>query len=113
MHFDFFLFGNICYNIILIRLILTAIDQLDLYEFKAVRSIFLSRDAKLKVESAKIRFDLQDNQILPIANYVDGTHQDIYRDVLTLQAVENILQEALVFLEDKPDAGRITTLFQR
>lgn len=76
-------------------------DELDLYELKAVRSIFVSRDAQRKVESAKIRFGLQDNQILPIANYVDGTDQDIYRDVLALHAVENILQGALTFLENK------------
>lgn len=75
-------------------------DQLDLYEFKAVKSIFVSRDAKEKAEYAKQKFGLHDTQILPIANYVEGVHQDIYRDVLALQAVENILQETLMFLED-------------
>ena len=75
-------------------------DKLDLYELNAVRSIFRSRDAKLKTESAKIKFGLQDHQILPIANYVEGMHQDIFRDILALQAVENILQEVLVYLED-------------
>lgn len=75
-------------------------DQLDLYELKAVRSIFHSKDAKVKAERAKQKFGLHDHQILPIANYVEGTNQDICRDVLALQAVENILQETLVFLED-------------
>lgn len=84
-----------------IRLILTSMDQLELYELGSVRSIFRSRDAKLKVEKAKLKFDLQDNQILPVANYVYGTSQDVDRDVLVLQAVKNILQEVLSFIADK------------
>lgn len=75
-------------------------DRLELYELGSIRSIFLSRDAKMKVESAKAKFDLQDNQILPVVNYVSATKQDIYRDVLALQAVRNILQESLSFIAD-------------
>ena len=75
-------------------------DQLELYELRSVRSIFLSRDAKIKVERAKRKFDVQDNQILPVANYVSGTTQDVNRDVLALQAAKSILQEALSFIAD-------------
>lgn len=75
-------------------------DQLELYELRSVRSIFFSRDAKIKVERAKRKFDVQDNQILPVANYVSGTTQDVNRDVLALQAAKSILQEALSFIAD-------------
>lgn len=75
-------------------------DRLELYELKSVRSIFRSRDAKIKVEKAKLKFELQDHQILPVANYVNGTTLDFNRDVLVLQAAKNILQEALSFIAD-------------
>ena len=75
-------------------------DGLELYELRSIRSIFLSRDAQKKVELAKRKFDLQDNQILPIANYISGAKQDIYRDVLALKAAKTILQEALSFITD-------------
>ena len=75
-------------------------DQLELYELRSVRSIFLSRDAKVKVERAKRKFDVQDNQILPVANYVSGTKQVVNKDVLGLQAAKSILQEALSFIAD-------------
>lgn len=83
-----------------LRLILTSMDQLELYELGSLRSVFLSRDAKVKVERAKGKFGLQDNQILPVANYVSGINQDVNRDVLALQAAKNILQEANSFIAD-------------
>ncbi|XP_078339685.1 interferon-induced protein 44-like isoform X2 [Crassostrea virginica] len=87
-------------NNIPLRLILTSMDQLELYELGSLRSVFLSRDAKVKVERAKGKFGLQDNQILPVANYVSGINQDVNRDVLALQAAKNILQEANSFIAD-------------
>ena len=52
----------------------------------------------MKVKNAKERFDMQENQILPVANYINQSTQDIFRDVLALQAIENILQEAAVYI---------------
>lgn len=74
-------------------------DKLDLCGYGHLNGVFLSRDVKLKVQAAKSNFDLQENQILPVANYVDQTKQNIIKDVLALQAVENILQEAVSYLD--------------
>lgn len=52
----------------------------------------------LKVKLAKKMFGVQDFQILPIANYVQGTTQNVTQDVLTLLAIENILREALLYI---------------
>lgn len=73
-------------------------DKLDLCGSGRLKGIFKSRDAKLKVKNAKERFDMQENQILPVANYINQSTQDIFRDVLALQAIENILQEAAVYI---------------
>nr|XP_022301341.1 uncharacterized protein LOC111109495 isoform X2 [Crassostrea virginica] len=81
------------------RVILTAVDKLDLCGYGHLNDVFKSRDVKLKVQTAKSKFDLQANQILPVANYVDETTQDIIKDVLALQAIENILQEAVGYLD--------------
>lgn len=82
-------------------MILTRIDKLDLCAADDVRSIFVSRHAERKVNIAKAIFRLHDSQILPIANYVKGTTQNVNQDILTLQAVENILNEAVSYIENQ------------
>ena len=78
-------------------------DKLDLCRARELDGIFISRDAQLKVEAAKRAFDMQGNQILPVANYNKDSIQDYKIDVLALQAIENILQEAIVFIKTKVD----------
>lgn len=82
-------------------MILTRIDKLDLCAADDVSSIFVSRHAERKVNIAKAIFRLHDSQILPIANYVKGTTQNVNQDILTLQAVENILNEAVSYIENQ------------
>lgn len=54
-----------------------------------------------KVRLAKDKFGFQESQILPIASYVNETRQNIIKDVLALQAVENILNEALEYVKNQ------------
>lgn len=84
-----------------LRLILTRIDNLDLCAAGDLSSLFVSRQAERKVNIAKAIFRLHDSQILPIANYVRGTTQNVNQDILTLQAVENILNEAVSYIENQ------------
>lgn len=84
-----------------LRLILTRIDNLDLCVSGDLSSLFVSRHAREKVDIAKKIFQLHDSQILPIANYVKGTTQNVNQDILTLQAVENILNEAVSYIENQ------------
>lgn len=65
--------------------------------------MYISKHMDDKVRLAKHEFGLQDSHILPIANYVQGTRQNITQDVLALQAIENILDEALVYIKNNPD----------
>ncbi|XP_062569570.1 interferon-induced protein 44-like [Saccostrea cucullata] len=81
-----------------LRLILTKVDELDLYSFGDLSSVFRSRHAKQKFDAAKRKFTLQDNQVRPIANYVTGPNQNLAQDILALIAVKNILEEALVYI---------------
>lgn len=54
-----------------------------------------------KIRLAKDKFELQESKILPIASYVQETRQNITKDVLALQAVENILNEALGYVKNQ------------
>ncbi|XP_062606342.1 interferon-induced protein 44-like [Saccostrea cucullata] len=81
-----------------LRLILTKVDELDLYSDGDLSSVFRSRHAKLKFEAAKVKFALQDNQVRPIANYVTGPNQNLAQDILALITVKSIVEEALVYI---------------
>lgn len=84
-----------------LRLILTKVDQLDLCIPGDLSGIFKSKQMADKVRLAKEKFGLQESQILPIASYVQETRQNITKDVLALQAVENILSEALEYVKNQ------------
>lgn len=66
-----------------------------------VSGIFKSKQMADKVRLAKEKFGLQESQILPIASYVQETRQNITKDVLALQAVENILSETLEYVKNQ------------
>lgn len=78
-------------------------DRLELCGSGEVSGIFWSRHADIKVKLAKKAFGLQDNQILPIANYVGGTRQQLPQGVLALLAMDNILEEALAYIKNELD----------
>lgn len=80
-------------------MIFTKVDKLELCGSGDVSEIFRSRHANQKVNIAKRTFGLQDNQILPIASYVQGTTQKLPQDVLALLAIDNILEEALAYIK--------------
>lgn len=85
-----------------LRLILTKADQLNLCGYNGdLSGIFQSRQVKLKVEMAIKNFGLQDCQILPIVNYVNGMEQNITQDVLALLTIDSILQEALSYIKNE------------
>lgn len=63
--------------------------------------IFRNEKVYKKVEEAKKIFRLDDCQVLPIANYVRGTTQNITQDVLALLAINNIVQEAISYIENE------------
>lgn len=63
--------------------------------------IFRNEKVYEKVEEAKKIFSLHDCQVLPIANYVQGTTQNITQDVLALLAINNIVQEAISYIENE------------
>lgn len=75
-------------------------DKLELCGSGEVGGIFWSRQVDIKVKLAKETFGLQDNQILPIANYVGETKQQLPKDILALQAMDNILEEALAYIKN-------------
>lgn len=83
-----------------LRLILTKMDILDLSGPEDCSGIFGSRHASKKVQLAKAIFRIHDSQILPIANYVDEIGRSIVKDILALQAILNILQEAVTYIEN-------------
>lgn len=76
-------------------------DALDLCVFGDLTKIFLSRHVQQKVQLAKEIFMLNDSHILPIASYVTGTTQNIAQDILALQAIENIISEAIIYIQNK------------
>lgn len=82
-----------------IRLILTKADKPEVCGVSGLSNIFWSTEAKNKVEDAKSLFALQDCQVYPIANYVSGTKQTVPKDVLALLAMNNIMQEALLYIK--------------
>lgn len=75
-------------------------DKLDKCVSGDLTKIFVSGHVNEKVQLAKKIFGLHDNQILPIANYVTETTQNIAHDVLALAAIENILNEALCYIKN-------------
>lgn len=84
-----------------VRLILTHVDALDLCVFGDLTKIFLSRHVQQKVQLAKETFMLHDSHILPIASYVTGTTQNIAQDILALQAIESIINEAIIYIQNE------------
>lgn len=84
-----------------IRLILTKADKDSVCGVSGLSYIFWSTEAKNKVEDAKHSFGLLDCQVYPIANYVSGTKQTVTQDVLALLAMNNIIQEALLYIKYK------------
>lgn len=70
-------------------------DQFDLCIPGDLSGIFKSKQMADKVRLAKDKSGLQESQIVPIASYVNENRQNIINDGLALQAVENILNEAL------------------
>lgn len=80
-------------------LILTKADTLDLCNAGTLNEIFRSKHAEKKVNTVKEKFGFHDCKIWPIANYVTGTLQDINRDVLALLSLDNILEEAITYIE--------------
>lgn len=73
-------------------------DKLDLCGLGDCSGIFQSRHASKKVQLAKTIFGVHDSQIQPIANYFDETRRNIIKDMLGLQAILNILQEAVTYI---------------
>lgn len=84
-----------------VRLMLTKVDKLDLCGSGDLSGIFRSRHAQIKVNQAKQLFDFHDCQILPIANYTNGSTQNNPQDVLALLALDNILQEAMAYIDNE------------
>lgn len=82
-------------------MILTKVDTLDLCIQGDLSGIYKSKQMADKVRLAKDKFELQESPILPIASYVQETRQNITKDVLALQAVENILNEALGYVKNQ------------
>lgn len=81
-------------------MILSHVDKLDMCVYGDLTKLFVSRHVQRKVELAKGIFSLQDIQVLPVANYVKGITQNIAQDILALQAIENILNETISYLEN-------------
>lgn len=82
-------------------MILSHIDKLDMCVYGDLTKLFVSRHVYQKVELAKQIFGLQDIQVLPVANYVHGITQNIPQDILALQAIENILNETISYVENE------------
>lgn len=88
-------------NDIPLRLILTKVDLLQLCGYGNLSDIFRSKHVEEKVNKAKEEFDLQDCQILPIANYVNGTERQPDQDILALLTMDNILEETLTYIKNE------------
>lgn len=83
------------------RMILSHVDKLDMCVYGDLTKLFVSRHVQKKVELAKMIFSLQDIQVLPVANYVKGTTQNIAQDILALQAIENIMNETISYVGNR------------
>lgn len=77
-------------------------DKLDLCGSGDLSGIFRSRHAKNKVMQAEKLFGVYKCQILPIANYTNVTTQNNTQDVLSLLALDNVLQETLDHINNEP-----------
>lgn len=84
-----------------LRLILTKVDLLELCGNGDLSCVFRSKHMEEKVNKAKNEFNLQDCQILPIANYVEGNEKQLYHDILALLAMDNILEEAVSYIKNE------------
>lgn len=82
------------------RLILTKIDKLDMCNSGDLSDIFISKHPLEKIKEAKQIYNFRDCQIHPIANYVEGTTQNITQDVLTLLACIDIMEEAVMHIKN-------------
>lgn len=65
-----------------------------------LKYVFWNKDAKSKAEAAGKELDLGNNCILPVANYTEQKEPTITQDVLALEALDNILEQALSFITD-------------
>lgn len=84
-----------------LRIILTEVDMLDLCKSHPdLKNIYWSSAVKSKVDAAGQKFCLRNAYILPVANYVDEIQPTITKDILALEALDNILQQAVFFIKD-------------
>lgn len=85
-----------------LRIVLTTIDMLSVCKkHPKLDYVYWSPTVKEKVEAAQEKFGLSKASILPVANYVDEMKPTIPNDILALDALDNILQQALFFIRDK------------
>lgn len=75
-------------------------DELEFCIKNPLDNIYLSKEAKQKADAARDTFLLSNPQILPVANYTEERRPVITKDVLALEALDNILHQALEFIED-------------
>lgn len=75
-------------------------DEVRLCDRYPLENIYWSEQAKLIVEKAVEIFMLSNPQILPVANYTTEREPVITKDVLALEALNNILHQALSFIEN-------------
>lgn len=78
-------------------------DMLKLGRNNPLENIYWSKQAYEVVEEAKERLCLSNVHILPVVNYVEETKPVITKDVLALDALDNIFQQALSFIDDNVD----------
>ena len=83
-----------------LRIVLTSIDELEFCVNHPLEYIYWSKEAKLRAEAARDMFLLSNPQILAVANYTIERKPVITKDVLALEALDNILHQALSFIED-------------
>lgn len=73
---------------------------MDLFRFTS-KDIYCSREGESKIKTTREKFGLSDAHILPVINYTDiESYPDNIKSFLALQALENILHQALSFIED-------------
>lgn len=77
------------------------VDKLNPHGSDDLTGIFQNMHLWLRATEAKAVFGLQDCHILPVANYVKETTQNITQDVMALLAMNNIIGEAVSHLENK------------
>lgn len=73
---------------------------MDLLTFPS-QDIYYNRDGESKIKTTREKFGLSYAHILPVINYTDiESYPDNIKSFLALQALENILHQALSFIED-------------